>query len=61
MMNDDWYENFKQKLFDEVAHDTQLNREDIITVYAELSNLGLIDYDIEKEVLWDLYCTEEES
>lgn len=57
----DWYDTSKEILFNEAAKETNLSIEQVKEIYSFLSNIGLIDYDIEKEILYDRYvCKEEE-
>ena len=50
----DWYDRAHQRLMDEL--ETMCGTE----AYSFLVNIGMIDYDIEKEVLIDRYEEEED-
>lgn len=57
----DWYTEAKKRMLEELADTTGLSLEDVETVYNELSDIGFIDYDIEKDILLEDYCDEDES
>lgn len=54
----DWFAKSKDELIFDMRIDVGLTEEQARGAYAYLYNVGLIDYDIEKEVLWDLYGEE---
>lgn len=56
----DWYSQARAELIDEVVAETGLTAEQFQQAYAFLNEIGLIDYDIEKEVLYDRYIDIEE-
>jgi hypothetical protein len=59
-----WYEKgYKLLMQDliEIAEDSNNPEETAKNIYAFLSNIGMIDYDIEKEVIFEEYCTEEDE
>ncbi len=57
----DWYDTGKAELFKEASEETELPEEKVKAVYSFLSEIGIIDYDIEKDVVFDRYCSDEEA
>lgn len=57
----DWYD----KAYEEFMYDgplfSEVSPEDFKKVYSFLSNEGLIDYDTEKDYLYDKYTEDEED
>lgn len=51
---DNWYEIGRQKLNEEIEGLPASH------VYSYLSNIGLIDYDIEKDILYERYFGEDD-
>ena len=39
----------------------EFSPEDAQTIYSYLVNVGLIDYDVEKDFLWDEYVEDEDK
>lgn len=54
MSGSDWYEQGFEYVLDKVATDAGITKEQARKVYSCLSELELIDYDVEKEVFYDL-------
>lgn len=60
----DWYSEGLRKLKDEMIDlVSEGNEPDQVVnyVYRFLSEIGIIDYDIEKEVIWERYFQEEDD
>jgi signal recognition particle GTPase len=57
----DWFTESYEKLIKEIADSGDIDEDDVRHVYSYLSNIGLIDYDVEKEIYWDLYGPVEED
>lgn len=55
---DEGYERMMQYILDSCAG---LTREQVRDVYAVMSEIGLIDYDTEKEVIWDQFYEAEDE
>jgi hypothetical protein len=60
LSSDNWYDESLQKLYYDIVEETEVPIEDVQRVYSFLVNFGLIDYDCEKELLWNEYVSEEE-
>lgn len=58
-MSDDWFEKGKQLVLNQIAEEINEDISVVSEVYSKLVDLGLIDYDIEKDVFWDLLYDEE--
>lgn len=56
---DDWYTTARKEFMLDLWFGAEVSPEDAERVYTYLSNVGLIDYDIEKEYLWENYVEEE--
>ena len=54
-MMSNWFDESYEKLIADIAEIAEISVEAVKEVYSHLSNIGLIDYDVEKEVFWDLY------
>lgn len=54
----DWFDDAMAKMIEDGLEETGLTNEQFNSVYNFLYELGLIDYDIEKEVLSERYCTD---
>lgn len=59
-MMGNWFDESYEKLIEDIAEIAEISIEAVKEVYSYLSNIGLIDYDVEKEVFWDLYGSEED-
>jgi hypothetical protein len=55
----DWYERGRTEIVRRIKQSTGLSENDIDNVYAMLSEIGLIDYDIEKDVFYTIIHGEE--
>ena len=53
-MIEDWFEEGKQKIINKIADALDEDPDLVEAVYAELVNEGLIDYDVEKEIFWEM-------
>ena len=51
----DWYDVGMSKLQKELMEEAGITERQAIDAYAFLSEVGLIDYDVEKEVISDRY------
>lgn len=54
-MSRDWYDAAVEQLFEELSDMSGAE------AYSFLSEIGLIDYDVEKEILWERYVGDEEE
>ncbi len=54
----DWFDEAQKCLVADATAETGVTEEQFNAVYGFLSELGLIDYDIEKEVLHERYIEE---
>lgn len=59
-MAENWFDESLEKLYNEIAEGTGLAVDQVQYVYTYLANFGLIDYDIEKELLYDYYVDGDE-
>jgi hypothetical protein len=57
----DWYEEGYDQLIEDIVKETKVSKDHVKLVYSYLVNVGIIDYDIEKEVIFGLYGEEEEE
>ena len=57
----DWYEQGIDEIQNLVAEATELPLETVQLVYAYLVDIGVIDYDIEKDVIREMYDGVEEE
>lgn len=57
----DWYDNAKKEFMLDLWTFTETDPEAAQKIYSYLVNEGLIDYDIEKEYLYDNYAEEDEN
>jgi len=55
----DWYDAGKAEYMRDLAAATRIPQEQIERLYSLLCEDGLIDYDVEKEFLFDRYENEE--
>lgn len=58
-MSADWYNDGLAELKSDCADHTGLTIDQVSAVYAFLSQVGLIDYDIEKEIILERYGEDE--
>lgn len=56
----DWFELGYDRLIEDLVEKTDVSEEDVKTVYSWLVNIGLIDYDIEKEIIYEKYCSDDD-
>ena len=54
----DWYDNAKDMLMLNISKQAGISRPKVRHVYSILVNMGFIDYDVEKETLWEHYVDE---
>lgn len=60
-MNKDWYEEGYDRVMKDAADALGFHQNVVASVYRYFSELGLAgDYDVEKEIIWDLYYADEE-
>lgn len=59
MIVPDWYDKGREELFFELWDLVEAKMEDVKTIYSHLCEIGLIDYDIEKEILHERYQDED--
>ena len=57
----DWYDTAKKEFMLDLWTFTETTSEAAEKIYAYLVNEGLIDYDIEKEFLYDNYVEEDDN
>lgn len=53
----DWYTKGKEEMFKYISETTGVDELQVRLVYSEFNHLGLIDYDIEKDVIEE-FCDE---
>lgn len=58
-INTDWYDDALEQLKEDAVEETGLTREQFDNAYSFLFNFGLIDYDVEKDLLYDTYVDPE--
>ncbi len=51
-----WYEVGRDEMFEYLVEETGLTLKQVKSVYVELTHIGLIDYDTEKDVIWEQFC-----
>lgn len=56
----DWFEDGLRRLQAELAEETGITLEYAVAAYGFLSEVGLIDYDVEKEVISERYGDEDD-
>lgn len=54
----DWYDRASEMLEADVCKQCGITSEQFTEIYSFLNEIGLIDYDIEKEVLYERYIEE---
>ena len=54
-METDWYSDGNDRLMKEISSDLGHPQNVVANIYSCLVNTGFIDYDIEKEVIYDRY------
>lgn len=57
----DWYNDSTSAMFDELVAETGVPMEQARRVYSFLASIGLIDYDVEKEIFYARYVSDEED
>jgi len=57
----DWYETALKELMFDLYIAAEVTPEQAQRVYTALSKMGLIDYDLEKEYLYDAYVEDNED
>jgi len=61
-MSKDWYKEGYDRLMKEASKDLDLHQNVVAVVYRYFSNLGFAgDYDVEKELLWDMYYADDDG
>ncbi len=55
-----WYTTGMTALFEEGVVETGVTEEQFAKVYAFLNEIGIIDYDIEKDVVFDRYIGDDD-
>lgn len=55
----DWFDEAQESLKSEAVAATGVTADQFNAVYGFLSEIGLIDYDTEKEVLYERYVDDE--
>jgi hypothetical protein len=51
----DKHEEYYERFISEASEVVGLTREQVCSVYSYIANRGLIDYDIEKEIFYEMY------
>lgn len=54
----DWYEKGMNILLDDIHEATEVDKDTVSIIYSHLVNIGLIDYDVEKEYILENYWDE---
>ena len=57
----DWYTKGRAELIEEIVEECGVSEDQANSVYSFLSEIGIVDYDIEKDVIFDRYCSDEEE
>lgn len=57
-MSEDWYDTAMKEFMFDLAHFNDVLPAHAKKIYSYLVNEGLIDYDVEKEYLWEKYVDE---
>lgn len=52
-MNNDWYDKQLNQLHQTISEVTGTDLNKVKEIYSYLVEVGLIDYDVEKELFWD--------
>jgi len=60
-MSDDWYQRGHNLMIEHISEEAVLSIAQVRDVYAVMRRLGLIDYDLEKEVIEEYFCGEDEE
>jgi len=60
-MAEDWYTKARNDFMQDLWSFNEVSPEDAQTIYSYLVNVGLIDYDVEKDFLWDEYVEDEDK
>ena len=60
-MEDNWFDNGYEALIQEAHERLKISKNDIKQVYSFLQDIGLIDYDIEKEIFFERHYDDEED
>lgn len=60
-MSDEWFETGLHQLMLDASEDSGLAYNEVLKVYGFLSDVGLIDYDVEKEIIWERYYGDEDE
>ena len=55
----DWYEKALKEFIFDLAYENELTEHQAKTAYSWLVNKGMIDYDVEKDILFDLYVEDD--
>lgn len=55
----DWFSTAQVAMYTELEAETGVSQEAAKSVYAFLSEIGLIDYDVEKEIFYERYIDED--
>lgn len=53
-----WFDIGYDRLIEDTSTVTSLSIEDVKEVYGYLQSIGLIDYDVEKEIIFDTYFSD---
>lgn len=60
-MSEEWFVEGYDKMMDYISEASGLSLGQVRDVYSVMHGLGLIDYDIEKEVISEQFCDEEDE
>lgn len=60
-MSEEWFVEGYDKMMDYISEASGLSLGQVRDVYAVMHGLGLIDYDVEKEVISEQFCDEEDE
>lgn len=61
MSDNDWYWLGKERVISDIALASELPKAVVGLIYDQLSELGFIDYDFEKEFFYDLVEIEDDD
>lgn len=60
-MSKDWFDDGYDQMMDYISEASGLSLGQVRDVYAVMHQIGLIDYDIEKEIIWEQFCSGDDA
>ena len=58
-MSSDWYDDGYNFVISTIAEELGISEDIVKKVYSAISDYNLIDYDVEKEIFWEIMNDEE--